>query len=285
MPTNGVNSQFFPSPQMVKASFADSKTSGLPDRPAQRKLVADEVPPVVIHAEEPGSVVARPSKVALTELVDSGDLGKLRTNFSNHLGKLDRRTASAQEKESLAANKRFCSDNEPALRTGIGNFGGRLLALEATQPRDAAGKEIHYLGQLARHVHGTQRFQHVISHDMDIVTSETLSFVMRKLLKHPDDPGHKELAVQVLQAFHENFCDYLKNSHTYAKVLPSGEAPEIAARQAVGAMLAGLSKQSVIPAIQAIRDAVQQILPTSKPPYNPFEPQGQWKNHHSHPFN
>ena len=126
MPTNGVNSQFFPSPQMVKASFADSKTSGLPDRPAQRKLVADEVPPVVIHAEEPGSVVARPSKVALTELVDSGDLGKLRTNFSNHLGKLDRRTASAQEKESLAANKRFCSDNEPALRTGIGNFGGRL---------------------------------------------------------------------------------------------------------------------------------------------------------------
>ena len=130
-----------------------------------------------------GRAFARPSAQPLASLVSAPVLEASKNAFNQKVERSwHRRSTSEFERNRMQACEDFCNDAEPSLRRKLANFHHHLLALQSQAPRDADGKEIHYLGRLARHIEATWIRPGTIVHDMDIVISETLSFIVRKLV-------------------------------------------------------------------------------------------------------
>ncbi|MBC7599820.1 MAG: hypothetical protein H7238_12495 [Polaromonas sp.] len=274
-------SKFFPHERIdSKATVVTPVTHDAPPTTVVHISLPQETPNA-LNVARPSTFVARPTSGRFSNLIDGVEFEeKMKMALAQARGTV-RREALPDEKAAMNRCTEYCQGNEARLREGLEHFAGYLGGLG----REASGDDMNYVTRLARHVEAACRSPGTITHDMDIVTSEMLSFIVRKLERHPDDPKHLDLVTKILEGYCGTFSDYLENSHTYANVFPAGRSPVTAAQNALRALIDGLRAKAVLPVIDSLRYVGHTTLTSSKPAHDPFEPQGEWVNHHGHGLN
>jgi hypothetical protein len=189
----------------------------------------------------------------------------------------------------------LCEENRDVFLKGISNF---ISSLEEIKHEDTNEKAINYVGRLAQYVKLiSDNSQSLSSGDdvadhIDLVISETLSYLVSKLSRHPDDNNHKQVAEKIVTALHKALPKYFGDpDNPYHQLMPRQLHDD--GKRVVTKIKNSIHKQQQI-SKSAIKEitfksvdeayitAGQLCVNATKPKHTPYDPSGERCDYHSH---